>query len=259
MKIKSVCFFLLAFVCLAQAGKDDFFSNSNKIKHFYEDLSFLDIDLERKYQNTFNPELHTQQEFQNALDFLEKGLFFEKGKGRNAQQNVQPDLQTAFTYYSWAAEYNLAMAQFKMGFMYIKGHGVEKNLDEAEKWLKKAGDQGYAEALVDLGWIYAVIKKDDPQAGRFYRSAARQGIPRAQFYMGLMLQNGWGVDPDLRQAVKWYKKIVKNSKAPVEIAKEAQNRINESQKRIINKKNNNCRVFWKKGVRQTNPLVSKGY
>ena len=39
------------------------------------------------------------------------------------------------------AEKGDASAQYNLGLMYIRGHGVEQDFNEAFKWTKKAADQ----------------------------------------------------------------------------------------------------------------------
>lgn len=45
-----------------------------------------------------------------------------------------------------AATQGMLDAQFLMGVIFAEGLGVEQNLQQAEKWLDKAIDQGHAEA-----------------------------------------------------------------------------------------------------------------
>ena len=54
--------------------------------------------------------------------------------------------EEAFEYYLKAARQGDAEAQYNLGVCYRKGYGVEKDLTEAVKWLRKAADQGFAEA-----------------------------------------------------------------------------------------------------------------
>ena len=35
------------------------------------------------------------------------------------------------------------LAQYNLGVMYAKGHGVQKNVDEALKWYRRASSQGH--------------------------------------------------------------------------------------------------------------------
>lgn len=46
------------------------------------------------------------------------------------------------------AEQGNAEAQYSLGVCYRCGDGVEKNLEEAIKWYRKAAEQGYAKAII---------------------------------------------------------------------------------------------------------------
>ncbi len=48
-----------------------------------------------------------------------------------------------------------ANAQNNLGMLYVYGRGVEKNTEEAMKWLQKSADQGSASAKINLGVLYA--------------------------------------------------------------------------------------------------------
>lgn len=52
------------------------------------------------------------------------------------------------------AEQGNAEAQYSLGVCYRCGDGVEKNLEEAIKWYRKAAEQGYARAQHNLGICY---------------------------------------------------------------------------------------------------------
>jgi hypothetical protein len=48
-----------------------------------------------------------------------------------------------------------AAAQLELGFMYDAGKGVAKDAKEAEKWYRKAAEQGDASTQAFLGTVYA--------------------------------------------------------------------------------------------------------
>ena len=52
------------------------------------------------------------------------------------------------------AEQGNAEAQYSLGVCYRCGDGVEKNLEEAIKWYRKAAEQGYAKAQYNLAVCY---------------------------------------------------------------------------------------------------------
>ena len=62
--------------------------------------------------------------------------------------------------------------------------------------LRRAADQGNADAQFNLGVMYAEgrgVPRDDAEAARWYRCAADQGEAAAQFNLGLMYAKGEGV------------------------------------------------------------------
>lgn len=54
-------------------------------------------------------------------------------------------------WYRKAAEQGDAAAQYNLGWMYWKGHGVWQSDTEAMKWYRKAAEQGHerARAIVE--------------------------------------------------------------------------------------------------------------
>lgn len=60
------------------------------------------------------------------------------------------DHDSAFKYWSMAASKEYAAAQFKIGWLYKQGKGVERSFSQAEAWYRRAAEQGLVEALVAL-------------------------------------------------------------------------------------------------------------
>lgn len=89
---------------------------------------------------------HAQSGNQHAQFFLAKRLQHGEGMPKNAS--------TAVYWYERAASQNIAPAQLNLGIMYLKGEGVQANMNEGRKWLEKAvhlGDNraSYALAVLD--------------------------------------------------------------------------------------------------------------
>ena len=75
------------------------------------------------------------------------------------------------------AENGDSVAQTMLGVEYMKGDLVEKDLDKAIEWWKKAAEKGYAEAEYKLGVCYHFgfgIKKSHKLARYWYEKAANQ-------------------------------------------------------------------------------------
>lgn len=60
------------------------------------------------------------------------------------------DHDSEFHYWSRAASQRYAAAQFKLGWLYKQGKGVERNFSDAEAWYRRAAEQGLSEALAAL-------------------------------------------------------------------------------------------------------------
>ena len=76
-----------------------------------------------------------------------------------------------------------------------------------KEW-KPLADQGHADAQYNLGLMYANgygVVEDDAEAVRWLRLAADQGHAYAQYNLGLKYANGEGVVEDDAEAVRWYR------------------------------------------------------
>jgi hypothetical protein len=76
--------------------------------------------------------------------------------------------------------------------------------------LQEASDAGLAQAQHELGRRLRVgdgIAQDLPRALHYYRLAAQHGHHDAQFSLGVMLEQGIGVQPDPAQAAAWYRRV----------------------------------------------------
>ncbi|MCM1044218.1 MAG: sel1 repeat family protein [Candidatus Gastranaerophilales bacterium] len=74
--------------------------------------------------------------------------------------------------------------------------------------MKSYAEQGYAEAQYYLGLMYddgKGVERDSAQAAEWYRKAAEQGIAAAQSNLGTMYETGDGVQTDHGLAEKWYR------------------------------------------------------
>ncbi len=118
-----------------------------------------------------------------------------------------------------AAEQGDAQAQCNLGNCYALGKGVEKNLREAVKWYRKAAEQGDALAQCNLGACYDLgygVEKNLSEAVKWYRKAAEQGNAPAQYNLGICYDFGKGVEKNPTEAVKWYRKAAEQGLAPAQ-------------------------------------------
>lgn len=100
-----------------------------------------------------------------------------------------------------------SQAQVMLGFLYMNGYHVPQNTDKALKWFKKADEQGDADALVGVAFLYGEIIGDSDKASLFIKEAAEKGSKTGQFFLAEAYDYGkWGLSENIHEAEKWYKK-----------------------------------------------------
>ena len=102
-------------------------------------------------------------------------------------------------------------AQYKVGEMYEKGRGAERDLKKAFEWYNKAADKGDEKAQYKVGLAYMTgngVGKNDKRAFEWFKKSADKGYVRSQYYLGSLYENGDGVLEDLDEATKWYKRAL---------------------------------------------------
>ena len=107
-----------------------------------------------------------------------------------------------------AAEQGSAQAQYRLGYRYWNGDGVERDERQAADWFDRAARQGLAPAQRMLGRCYEQgrgVERDARQAVAWYRWAATQGAPEAQYALGVCLDKGLGTEENAAEAFAWYK------------------------------------------------------
>ena len=110
-----------------------------------------------------------------------------------------------------AAENGFRPSQLDLGFRYLYGLGVEKDLDKAEEWFEKA-DEHEADELKELEAI---------------QDSAEMECPFTLFGMGLRYATGIDFEEDLTKAVELLRKAAEQG---VEDAQKVLNEINADQK-----------------------------
>jgi len=94
-----------------------------------------------------------------------------------------------------------------LGGLIQRGLGAPQDHAEAARWYRKAADQGFPGAQYNLGIAYANglgVAQDHSEAVKWFRKAAYQDFPGAQYNLGLIYGAGRGAPQDLVQAHKWF-------------------------------------------------------
>lgn len=101
-------------------------------------------------------------------------------------------------------------AQYRMGKYYAESNTKHTDYEEALKWYKVSASQGNKKAQFELGMLYdgGKVKCKDykSQAMKCYLGLAESGFPTAQCMVGMKYKFGDGVEEDINEAIKWFKR-----------------------------------------------------
>ncbi len=107
------------------------------------------------------------------------------------------------------AEQGDAVSQWRLGTLYeMAVAGAVQDFPEAAQWYRRAADQGYVPAQINLAGMYLDgrgVDQDDAQALRWLHLAADQNDSVAQAIFGGLYAEGRGVPQDEAEAVRWYR------------------------------------------------------
>jgi uncharacterized protein len=119
------------------------------------------------------------------------GLFWDRDGGGNYSEAVY--------WYTKAAEQGDALAQWLLGRILLLGYAGYSS--SADGWLQKSADAGNPFGAYLLG--LDLVDDDPKEAVPYFRQAAEQGLPYAQFRLGIAYREGKGVAQDKSEAYIW--------------------------------------------------------
>ena len=120
---------------------------------------------------------------------------------------VKQDLEKGFELLTLAANQNHVDATYHLGLCYLNGQGTPQDLQKAIKLVRLAADKNSNDALYILGRcnLNGLGVKKDLTVGLRLINMAAVGFSDAQrFLAGCYLKGHEGVKKDLRQALKYY-------------------------------------------------------
>ena len=124
-------------------------------------------------------------------------------RGHGLERNVE----RAVELFRSAAEKGLRTAEKNLGELYAEGVGVPRDDALASYWFGLAATKGDAGAQLGLGLMYAQGRgtaQDHARAMELFRRSANQGNAEAQANIGHLYRAGYGVERDYVLAYAWY-------------------------------------------------------
>ena len=131
---------------------------------------------------------------------------------------LRPDMreshgEEAKKWFMRAAASDYAPAEFNLGVMYLRGWGTPVDSSESARWFRKAGNHGMQSAYAYMGLLLLRSSNHAEQEEGFssIRKAAKDGDSVAMNSLGYCYDIGLGTEPDIANAVKWYKRAAKKN------------------------------------------------
>jgi uncharacterized protein len=150
-----------------------------------------------------------------------KSLAFKKNKpGRNYVSFYQPDL----SYTLWEqfelnkeAQAGNAKAQHELGIRYLTGKDMPADTVKGAYWIKKAADQKLTAAQYNFGILLINgwgLDWNPYEAFKQFYYAAMDGMPQAEFVLGLLYTDNLIIKRDMPEAYKWIHKSANQNYIP---------------------------------------------
>jgi TPR repeat protein len=79
--------------------------------------------------------------------------------------------------------------------------------------LEHLAKEGNSEAQINLGAYYVNTAKDYEKGLYWTQKSIEQGNPKGEIMLGIMYENGYGVEKDISQAMYWYEKAAAKGNA----------------------------------------------
>lgn len=159
-------------------------------------------------------DLYTKSAHQGNADAMIKlGFLYYIGHGfpRNHEKSAMW-YERAANKYRAGVEKGKPKDLYGLGLMYQTGVLSKGKRDafEAFKLLKKAAEQGYIPAYVEIGAMYSIgteaTPEDHLESSKWFRMAAEAGDAKSMASLAAKYKRGEGVTADAEQAAAWYRK-----------------------------------------------------
>jgi TPR repeat protein len=142
--------------------------------------------------------------------------WFSRAAVHTINGTAQTNMIAQYYITKLSTEENSPKIQSILGDMYFKGQGEKQDYTQAALWYRKAADQSYAEAELNLARMYDQgqgVPLDAAQGNELFRRAAEHGNPDAEYGLGLKCFTGQGVAQDYPQAAIWFRKAAEHGSA----------------------------------------------
>lgn len=114
------------------------------------------------------------------------------------------DKKAAFFWYESAAQKEHIKAMVDVAAFYLFGCAVERNIDEAIKWYKKASRLNSPLAYHNLGYLCFQDSELHGVAIDYFKKATELGYAESAYMLGIMFLYGYGTEKNPKDALDYF-------------------------------------------------------
>ncbi len=126
---------------------------------------------------------------------------------------VEPDINASIQWLVKAADAGDPNAKYELGMIYYSGEIVERNPDRAVELLFESSSAGFTKAMNQLAQMYCfgdAVGQDYKKAADYYTLSAKKGDIRAMYNLATLYHYGVGVEQNTRKSMLWFIKAARN-------------------------------------------------
>ena len=140
----------------------------------------------------------------------EKGLAsaqYNLGRMNELGIKMPVDKGQALVWYEKAAKQGYPDGEYRLAIALLYGIGVDRDDMQGKKWLALAARHKHPVAKNMLEGMQKVMGSANISiAANWYFERALEDDAESAFHLGKLYQYGWGVEPDINEAIKWYQR-----------------------------------------------------
>lgn len=163
-----------------------------------------------KTKDAVNAVVQSRKDFVRKVDSAEKGWEQQKETDRKEREAEVQRQREALAKLLKDAEGGNTDSQYQLGKRYDIGDAyVDRSVNDAATWYRRAADQGHTEALRRFAELYlsgSAAPSSETEEIKWLREAADLGHAEAQHRLGMKYRNGEGVPKDDAEGKVWLDK-----------------------------------------------------
>ena len=114
------------------------------------------------------------------------------------------NFKSCIKFYESRAKQSDSLSQFRLGYIYLNGLGIKKDIEKALELFKKSAELGYSDSEYQLGKHYRAIA-DFGESLKYFEKSACKGNLKSLYKLGEIYQYGFNaVSKDYKKSIEYY-------------------------------------------------------